>query len=212
MLTARCFGSERDTEYETGKLMPRRCHPHMGQASSCCGRIVTGRALFSRRHRSAGGPGSSSFIGAAASLRSLSASHRCQRGGLGGSLYSAFFLHGLFSLATVMASYLTGNLHMRAWAGGGELPIRRRALQRFSLLSRCAKTVSESHLLRTPGLLSSEEQIPQIVVNVRSWRKTMETLESMMLLDTHEVRDSSSLRPTIYFQELPRVIISPQTP
>jgi hypothetical protein len=37
------------------------------------------------------------------------------------------------------------------------------------LLFRCVKTVSKPHLLRVPGLLSSEEQIPQIIVNVRIW-------------------------------------------
>jgi hypothetical protein len=31
----------------------------------------------------------------------------------------------------------------------------------------CAKTVSELHLLRSPGLLFERKQIPQIVVNVR---------------------------------------------
>ncbi len=50
-----------------------------------------------------------------------------------------------------------------------------------------------------PGLLSSEEQIPQVIVNVRNWQKTVETLESIILLDTQEVTDSSSVEPTNHF-------------
>src|SRR5580700_11376869 len=80
----------------------------------------------------------------------------------------------------------------------------------FSLLSGCAKTVSEPHVLILPGLLSSEEQIPQIVVNVRSWRETMETLEEMTLLDTQEVRDSSSLRPTAARSRAGIATVAPQ--
>jgi hypothetical protein len=49
----------------------------------------------------------------------------------------------------------------------------------------CVKTVSERQTLRVPRLLSSEEQIPQIIVNVRTWRKPVETLESMILLARH---------------------------
>lgn len=49
----------------------------------------------------------------------------------------------------------------------------------------CVKTVSERQPLRVPGLLSSEEQIPQIVVKIRNWRQTMESLEGITLLDTH---------------------------
>jgi hypothetical protein len=56
--------------------------------------------------------------------------------------------------------------------------------------------------LRVPGLLLSEKQIPQIVVNVRSWRKTMETLESMILLHTQEVAGSSPAAPTIEINSL----------
>ena len=129
-----------------------------------------------------------------------------------------------------MASYLTDNLHVRTSAP------RRRAADSarssrssnasqdratglkqletscFGLLSRCAKTVSESHLLRVPGLLSSEEQIPQIVVNVRSWRETMETLEEMTLLHTQEVTGSSPVAPTIRINNLQAVRLTSYGP
>jgi hypothetical protein len=61
-----------------------------------------------------------------------------------------------------------------AWQARGHL-------RGMHLLFRCIRAVSKPHLLRVPGLLSSEEQIPQIV-NVRSWRKTMESLEPMTVL------------------------------
>jgi hypothetical protein len=56
--------------------------------------------------------------------------------------------------------------------------------------------VSELHLLRAPGLLSSEEQIPQIVVNIRIWQKAMDALEPMTVLHTQEVWGSSPRAPT----------------
>jgi hypothetical protein len=40
----------------------------------------------------------------------------------------------------------------------------------------CVITVTKLNLVRPLGLRSSEAQIPQIVVNVRNWRKTMEHL------------------------------------
>jgi hypothetical protein len=49
------------------------------------------------------------------------------------------------------------------------------------LLFSCAKTVSELHLFERLGLLFERKQIPQIVVNVRISRKTMETLEAARL-------------------------------
>jgi len=170
------------------------------------------KRLSTRRHPSAGGPISSSFIGAAASLKGLGASHRSRRGDLGSSLCSSFCWHGLFLFGESNGFLPHGQLahaHLGPEAASCRFgavyqrltrPCRRlKQLETscFSLLSRCAKTVSESHLLRVPGLLSSEEQIPQIVVNVRSWRETMETLEEMTLLHTQEVTGSSPVAPTI---------------
>ena len=45
------------------------------------------------------------------------------------------------------------------------------------LLFGCAKTVSELHPFQSLELLFERKQIPQIVVNVRSLRKTTEPLE-----------------------------------
>jgi hypothetical protein len=45
------------------------------------------------------------------------------------------------------------------------------------LLFGCAKTVSELHAFQSLELLFERKQIPQIVVNVRSLRKTTEPLE-----------------------------------
>ena len=53
----------------------------------------------------------------------------------------------------------------------------RESLRTRALLAGCAKTVSELHLLKPPGLLFERKQIPQIVVIVRIQRKTMEPLE-----------------------------------
>lgn len=64
------------------------------------------------------------------------------------------------------------------------------------LLFRCARTVSESYLLEPCGLLFERKQIPQNVVNVRNWRKPMETLETVILLHTQEVAGSSPVAPT----------------
>jgi hypothetical protein len=58
-----------------------------------------GRALwFSCWHGRARGPSSSSFIGAAASLKSVGASHRCRRDDPASSLCNSFCWHWLFSL------------------------------------------------------------------------------------------------------------------
>jgi hypothetical protein len=65
------------------------------------------------------------------------------------------------------------------------------------LLFSCVITVTKLNLLRPFGLRSSEAQIPQIVVNVRNWRKTMETSELMILRHTQEVTGSSPVAPTI---------------
>jgi hypothetical protein len=57
------------------------------------------RALgISRWRRSAAGPCSSSFIGAAASLKSVGTGHRYRCGGLDRSICSSFCWHGLFLL------------------------------------------------------------------------------------------------------------------
>ncbi len=45
----------------------------------------------------------------------------------------------------------------------------------------CARTVSEPHVVDPLGLLFERKQIPQIVVNVRIQRKTMEPLEATKL-------------------------------
>lgn len=60
----------------------------------------------------------------------------------------------------------------------------------------CVITVTKLNLVRPFGLRSSEAQIPQIVVNVRNWRKTMETSERMILLHTQEVTGSGPVAPT----------------
>ena len=54
----------------------------------------------------------------------------------------------------------------------------------------CVKTVSEPHLLRGPGLLSSEEQIPQIVESNKNRIEIWETKEAYYSLHTQEVRGS----------------------
>ncbi len=43
---------------------------------------------------------------------------------------------------------------------------------------RCPTTVSESHLYQLQGLPFERKQIPRIVVNIRIWRKTMDSLEA----------------------------------
>jgi hypothetical protein len=60
----------------------------------------------------------------------------------------------------------------------------------------CVITVTKLNLVRPFGLRSSEAQIPQIVVNVRNWRKTVETSERMILLHTQEVTGSSPVAPS----------------
>jgi hypothetical protein len=58
----------------------------------------------------------------------------------------------------------------------------------------CAKTVSELHPFELLGLLFERKQIPQIVVNVRISRKTMEPLEATRLPWAHlRARMKSSL-------------------
>jgi hypothetical protein len=61
----------------------------------------------------------------------------------------------------------------------------------------CATTVSELHPFRSLGLLFERKQIPQIVVNVRTLRKTTEPLEATLLPYKQEVRGSSPRAPTI---------------
>jgi hypothetical protein len=57
--------------------------------------------------------------------------------------------------------------------------------------------VSEIDLLNPTGLLFERKQIPQFVVNIRIWRKTMEPLEATRLPYKQEVRGSSPRPPTI---------------
>ncbi len=90
------------------------------------------------------------------------------------------------------------------FAGGTVLYVNRRAHSPTGvrgygkrLLSGCVTSVSEPHLLEPPGLFLSEEQIPQAVANLRSWRSAMETLEPMLVLHTQEVWGSSPRAPTI---------------
>jgi hypothetical protein len=81
------------------------------------------------------------------------------------------------------------------WTGGAQ-PILTRIHEPASaagvhrqgkhLLFSCVITVTKLNLVRPFGLRSSEAQIPQIVVNVRNWRKTMETSERMILLHTQD--------------------------
>jgi hypothetical protein len=103
---------------------------------------------------------------------------------------------GFFSLASVMASYLTSNSHLPRLARFGELPIRRARLQRLycgpapqyvykSTGGACTeasdgrgKTVTKPLQLKRLELPLSEKQIPQVVENLESGGKTREALET----------------------------------
>jgi hypothetical protein len=64
------------------------------------------------------------------------------------------------------------------------------------LLFRCAKTVSELHLFAPLRLLLERKPIPQIVVNVRTSRKTTEPLEATSVPWAQGVGRSNRPAPT----------------
>ena len=64
----------------------------------------------------------------------------------------------------------------------------------FRLCQNCVRTPS---ILNRLGLLFERKQIPQIVVNVRNWRKTMEPLEITRVPWAQGVGRSNRPAPTI---------------
>jgi hypothetical protein len=67
------------------------------------------------------------------------------------------------------------------------------------LLFGCAKTVSELHAFQSLELLFERKQIPQIVVNFRSLRKTTEPLEITRVPWAQGVGRSNRPAPTITY-------------
>ena len=81
----------------------------------------------------------------------------------------------------------------------GKCANRRLSQRRGSPHSAVPKLCPNSHLLQALGLLFERKQIPQIVVNVRIQRKTMEPLEATRLPWAQGVGRSNRPAPTKFF-------------